>query len=142
MNKTEDGLYVARVAEGDVKMMHADEDTVCDAETQQMFAERNVATEKAAANAEKKKLEDTQRLAKLAAKAEKEKREAEMLIRRQKRRRNYMVKDAVGLLIAGAMVLATYRWGLLVAVACTTACAMGAACRVVSYVASVRGGDL
>ena len=138
MNKPEDGLYVARVAEGDVKMMHADEDTVCDAQTQQVFSDRDKAREEA----ETQKMKDNIRLTKLAAKADYERREADKLAKRRKRQTCAMIKDAAGMLVAGAMVLATYHWGLLAAVACTTACVMGSACRVISYVASRVGADL
>jgi len=129
MSKPEDGLYVGRVTGDGMKMMHVDEDTVCDHQTQKLFEGRTKAQE----DAENQKREDSAALERAAKLANKH-------ARKQKRCRNRMIKDVIGLIAAAGMAVATHFWGMYVLIAVVTGCTVAAVCRVVAY-ASTRYGE-
>lgn len=123
MEHPENGLYVARVTDGEVHALHADEDAVCDAQTVKMFKDR-----------------DQSRADKEQDEAAKQ-REAEEYFRsttrqaaKRKRRLLYMTKDVLGWLGAAVLVYFTYRCGLLVAVGSIVGCVVAACSRIINYI--------
>ena len=120
MNKSksadlENGLYVGRVTDSTVKMLHADEDAVCDMQTDKLFRERDKSREGQA----KQSLEEHDRIQKAAAK--------------RRRQMWYLVKDCLCLCGTAVLVALTYRYGLYVAIAGVTGCSVAAVCRVMNY---------
>ena len=123
METPENGLYVACVTEGNVRTMHADEESVCDFQTDRIFKDR-----------------DRLRADQEQAEADKH-REAEEYARftnrqaaKRKRRFWYMAKDVLGWLGAAVLVYFTYRWGLLVAVGSIVGCMVAACGRIYNYI--------
>lgn len=120
MTKPENGLYMAEVTDEGAKMMHADENAVCDAQIGKMFKKKDEsrAVEETAASQDQRKLT----------------RQAAM----KKRHLLCMVKDVSGLLSAAALVYLTHEFGLYVAIAAITGCIVAAACRFIGYVEKGR----
>lgn len=116
MTNAEKGLYMAKVTDEGTKMMHADEDAVCDAQIGKLFKKQNENRETEKQNA----TEDQQKANRLAV--------------MKKRRLMCAVKEVSGLLGAAALVYLTYRFGLYVAIAAITGCIVAAVCRVMGYV--------
>ena len=116
MEKPATGFYAARVTDGGTTVMHADEDAVCDHQTAKIFKDRDKCRE----GEEKLSVEESQKAARAAAK--------------RKRQLWYMIKDVAGLIGTAALVLATYRFGLYVAIAAITGCVVAAGCRVTGYI--------
>ena len=121
MNQPENGLYMARVTDDTVKTMHADEDAVCDMQTDKLFKNRDKCRE----GQQKESVEATERANRQAAK--------------KKRQLLYLVKDCLGLCGTALLVMLTYRFGLYVAIAGVTGCTVAAVCRVMNYLE--RGGN-
>lgn len=115
MDKPENGLYVARITDDGVKTMHADDNAVCDAQTDRMFKDRDKDRQAQAKDA----LEAQERASKAAAK--------------RKRKQWYLVKDCLSLCGTAFLVMLTYRYGQMVAIAAITGCTVAAVCRVMSY---------
>lgn len=124
MEHPENGLYVAKVTDSEVRTLHADEDAVCDAQTHKLFQTRDMnrasqeqdVADKQRELAELKRLDDRQ-------------------VAKRRRRFWYMIKDALGLISAALLVYCTYHWGLLVAVGSIAGCVVAACCRVMNYFA-------
>lgn len=121
MTQPENGLYMARVTDDTVKTMHADEDAVCDMQTDKLFKNRDQ-------NLVDQEQDATDALRKATRQAAKKKRQ--ML---------YLVKDCLGLCGTALLVMLTYRFGLYVAIAGVTGCTVAAVCRVMNYLE--RGGN-
>ena len=121
MNKPENGLYMAHVTDESVRMMHADEDAVCDAQTDKLFKNRDKDRE----DQQKGVAEAQERASKAAVK--------------KKRRLQYLVKDVLGLCGTAVLVTLTYNFGLYVAIAAVTGCIVAAVCQVMNFVD--RGGN-
>lgn len=123
MEHPENGLYVARVTDSEVRTLHADEDSICDAQTVKMFNDRNQSRadqEQAEADKHREAEEFARFTTRQAAK--------------RKRRFWYMTKDVLGWLGAAALVYFTYRWGLLVAVGSIVGCVVAACSRIYNYI--------
>lgn len=120
MMKPENGLYMAEVTDEGTRMMHADENAVCDAQIGKMFQKKDESRQSMETTAS----EDQRKAAKQAAV--------------RKRRLWCMVKDVSGLIGAAALVYLTYEFGLYVAIAAITGCIVAASCRVVGYVEKGR----
>lgn len=115
MEKPENGLYVARITDDGAKAMHADENAVCDAQTDRMFKDRD--KEREIQHREVKEAQE--RASKSAAK--------------RKRKILYLAKDVLSLCGTAFLVMLTYRFGQMVAIAAVTGCIVAALCRVANY---------
>jgi hypothetical protein len=115
MDKPENGLYVARITDDGAKAMHADENAVCDAQTDRMFKDRDKERE----TLHKEVKEAQERANKAAAK--------------RKRKLLYLAKDCLSLGGTAFLVMLTYRFGQMVAIAAVTGCIVAAMCRVMNY---------
>lgn len=118
--KPENGLYMANVSDEGTKTMRATEDAVCDAQIGKMFKQQD----KDRKGAKQAATEDQRKADRQAA--------------MQKRRRQCMVKDVAGLLIAAVLVCLTYAYGLYIVIAAVTACIVAAVSRVIGYVEAGR----
>ena len=116
MGYPENGLYMAHVTDDDVRTFYADEDAVCDAQTDRIFKDR------------KRDAADQMRA------AEEQTRNAMRQAAKRKRRFWYVVKDVLGLVGAASMVYCTYRWGLLVAVGSIVGCMVALCFRIINYI--------
>lgn len=114
MDKPENGLYVARITDDGVKTMHADDNAVCDAQTDRMFKDRDKEREIQAKDVK----EAQERASKAAAK--------------RKRKILYLAKDCLSLCGTAFLVMLTYRFGQMVAIAAVTGCIVAAMCRVMN----------
>ena len=123
MGKPENGFYAAKVTDEGVTTIHADEDAVCDHQTAKMFQDRD----KCRGDEAKLSVEESQKAARAAAK--------------KKRQTWYMVKDVFSLIGTAALVFATYRFGLYVAIAAITGCVVAAGCRVTGYIEKLGGNQ-
>ena len=115
MGYPENGLYMARVTDDDVRTFYADEDTVCDAQTDKIFKNRD----QNRADREQIASDDQRRTDRQKAK--------------HKRRFLYMIKDVLMLIGTATLVYLTNRFGLYVAIAAVTGCAVAAVCRITNY---------
>ena len=122
MSNPENGLYMAMVTDESVTRMYADEDSVCDAQTDKIFKNR----EQARADQERDAADKM--------------READEIIRnvsrqtaKRKRRLWYMIKDVLNLLGTAVLVYLTNWLGLYVAIAAITGCTVAAVCRITKY---------
>lgn len=122
MGYPENGLYMARVTDDNVRTFYADEDTVCDAQTVKMFNDRDQSRadqEQAEADKHRQAEEFARFTTRQAAK--------------RKRRFLYMIKDVLMLIGTATLVYLTNRFGLYVAIAAVTGCAVAAVCRITNY---------
>ena len=124
MGKPENGFYAAKVTDEGVTTIHADEDAVCDHQTAKIFKDRD----KCRGDEAKLSVEESQKAARAAAK--------------KKRKLWYMIKDVAGLIGTAALVFATYRFGLYVAIAAITGCVVAAGCRVGNWIESKAGSAM
>jgi hypothetical protein len=115
MDKPENGLYVAMITDDGAKAMHADENAVCDAQTDRMFKDRDKERE----TLHKEAKEAQERANKAASK--------------RKRKILYLAKDCLSLCGTAFLVMLTYRFGQMVAIAAVTGCIVAAMCRVMNY---------
>lgn len=123
MEHPENGLYVARVTDGGIHALHADEDAVCDAQTVKIFEDRDrIRADQEQDEADKHRA------------AEEYARFTTRQAAKRKRRFLYMAKDVLGWLGAAALVYFTYRWGLLVAVGSIVGCMVAACGRIYNYI--------
>ena len=123
MEQPENGLYVARVTDDEVRMLHANEDSVCDFQTDKIFKDRD-----------RLRADQEQDEATKQREAEEYARTSIRQAAKRKRRFWYMAKDVLGLVGAAVLVYCTYRWGLLVAVGSISGCLVAACSRICNYI--------
>jgi hypothetical protein len=112
----EKGLYLAHVSDDGVQTAHIDEDKVYDAQTTQMFRDRNKAT------AKKQRVEV------------RSKRDAERCAARKAHHLWTMLKECTWLATTAALVFCTYRWGLYVAISAIVGCSVALCCRIIHHI--------
>lgn len=127
MNQPENGLYVARVADGWAHTFHADENSLADAQTKKIFTDRD----KARADQERDAADEQRN-------AENQLRRSDRQAAAKSRRRWCVVKECAGLMGTAVLVYCTYRWGLLVAIGAIVGCIVAAVCRAANYIENER----